>query len=72
MIISTYMCLITFNIDGLNSPRKHKTQLYAASQDSHFRCNETDRDRGMIEKDAPCKWETKKLGGGISIANQTE
>ena len=26
------MSMITFNIDGLNSPRKHKTQLYAASK----------------------------------------
>ena len=32
MIISTYMSMITFNIDGLNSPRKYKTQLYAASK----------------------------------------
>jgi len=32
MIIGTYMSMITFNIDGLNSPRKYKPQLYAASK----------------------------------------
>ena len=66
MIISTYTSMITFNIDGLNSPRKYKTQLYAASKTLTSDVMKQTEQEG-IEKDTPCKWETKRKLSGVSM-----
>ena len=59
MIIGTYMSMITFNIDGLNSPRKYKPQLYAASKTLTSDVMKQTEQEG-IEKDTPCKWKPKE------------
>ena len=58
--------MITFNIDGLNSPRKHKDPTVCCLQDSHFRCNETDRIGRNRKRYSMQMGNQKKAGWGIN------
>ena len=66
MAIGTYITIITLNINGLNTPTKRhrlaewiqKQHPYTyCLQETHIRHTETESEG--IEKDIPCKWESK-------------
>ena len=70
MSVSTYMLIITLNINGLKAPIKRHTlaewiqkqdPCICCLQEAHFRSRDTQTESDGTEKGIPCKWKSKEI-----------
>ena len=69
MAISTYLSIITLNVNGLYAPiKRHRVAEWiqkqdpyiCCQQDTHFRSKDTQPESKRMEKGIPCKWKLKE------------
>ena len=63
MSVSTYLLIITLNVNGLNAPIKRlvdwikkQEPTICCLQETHFRVKDTHRQSEGMGKDISCKW----------------
>ena len=81
MAISTYLLIITLNINGLSSPiKRHRVgdwikkqePCICCLQETHFRAKDTQTESEQMGKDISCKCKWQENGAVILISDKTD